>query len=149
MAHDVQRAARAVREARKRADVVIVFMHWGLEGDECPTSRMTGLAQAFADAGATAVIGAHSHLLQGDGWLGKTYVAYGLGNFLWWRDDAHSNDTGVLRLTLRGATLTRAELAPARISPTGQPVLAEGAEATRIRDKFAGLRPCTGLADAP
>ena len=149
MAHDVERAARAVREAREQADVVVVFMHWGLEGNECPTDRMTGLAKALADAGATAVIGAHSHLLQGDGWLGKTYVAYGLGNFLWWRDNAHSNDTGVLRLTLRGPKLTQAELAPARISSTGQPLLAEGDEATRIRDKFAGLRRCAGLADGP
>lgn len=149
MAHDVKRAAKAVRDARKQADVVIVFMHWGLEGNECPTERMRTLAKAFADAGATAVIGAHSHLLQGDGWLGKTYVAYGLGNFLWWRDNAHSNDTGVLRLTLRGAELTGAELAPARISHTGQPLLVEGDEATRIQKKFAGLRGCAGLADAP
>ena len=26
--------------------------------------------------------------MQGDGWLGQTYVAYGLSNFVWWYNDA-------------------------------------------------------------
>ncbi|MGH3729195.1 MAG: CapA family protein [Micromonosporaceae bacterium] len=149
MAHDVDRAARAVRDAKQQADVVITFLHWGEEGNECPTERMTTLAKALADAGATAIIGTHAHLLQGDGWLGDTYVAYGLGNFLWWRDDAYSNDTGITNLTLKGTSLESATFVPARISDTGQPLVAEGAEATRITDKYAALRECTGLADAP
>ncbi|MGH3749651.1 MAG: CapA family protein [Micromonosporaceae bacterium] len=149
MAHNVRHAAKAVKAAKQQADVVVVFMHWGLEGQECPTEQMTALTTAFARAGATAVVGTHSHLLLGDGWLDDTYVAYGLGNFLWWRDNAFSNDTGVLRLTLRGAELTDAELRPARISATGQPLLATGRQADRIQEKFAGLRRCTGLEDGP
>ena len=149
MAHDTERAAQAIREARQQADVVIAFLHWGQEGNECPTERMTTLAQALVDAGATAIIGSHSHLLLGDGWLQGTYVAYGLGNFLWWRDNAASNDTGVIRLTFTGSQLTDTEFVPAWISSTGQPVPVEGAEAERIRSKFAGLRDCTGLADGP
>lgn len=149
MAHDRSRAAQAVRDARRQADVVIVFLHWGQEGNQCPTPRMKRLARTLAQAGATAVIGTHAHLLQGDGWLGKTYVAYGLGNFLWWRDEAFSNDTGVLRLTLRGPELTDTEFIPARISSTGQPYPAQGPQARRILTKFAELRSCTGLADAP
>ncbi|MGH3712184.1 MAG: CapA family protein [Micromonosporaceae bacterium] len=150
MAHDVAAAAEAVRAARKQADVVLVYLHWGKEGDQCPTSRMTTLAKALADAGATAVIGTHAHLLLGDGWLGKTYVSYGLGNFLWWWNDAFSNDTGVLRLTLRGSALTDTEFVPALISrTTGQPLPAEGDEAVRLSKKYAALRDCTGLADGP
>ncbi|MGH3646532.1 MAG: CapA family protein [Micromonosporaceae bacterium] len=150
MAHDLKVAARAVKSAREQADVVIVYLHWGKEGDQCPTERMTTLAKTLADAGADAVVGTHAHLLLGDGWLGKTYVSYGLGNFLWWWNDAYSNDTGVLRLTLRGSELTGTEFVPAHISrDTGQPLPAEGEEATRISDKFAGLRSCTGLADSP
>lgn len=147
MGHERSRAARAVQAARRQADVVIVFLHWGQEGNECPTSRMKRLARALARAGATAVIGTHAHLLQGDGWLGDTYVAYGLGNFLWWRDEAFSNDTGVLRLTLRGSALVDTEFVPARISGTGQPIPATGAQARRIIDKFGALRACTGLSE--
>jgi poly-gamma-glutamate synthesis protein (capsule biosynthesis protein) len=149
MAHDLRRAARAVKDAKAQADVVIAFLHWGQEGNNCPTDRMKTLAKTLADAGATAVIGTHAHLLLGDGWLGSTYVSYGLGNFLWWLDNAFSNDTGVVRLTLRGPTIKSTEFVPAHISSTGQPVPAEGDEATRISDKFAALHDCTGLADHP
>jgi poly-gamma-glutamate synthesis protein (capsule biosynthesis protein) len=92
------------------------------------------------------VVGTHAHQLLGAGYLGRTYVAYGLGNYLWWRDSAYSNDTGVLRLTLRGRQVVRAELAPARIDGRGVPVPATGETAARISRKFAALRNCTGLA---
>lgn len=147
-ARDRARAVAAVREAKRAADFVVVFMHWGKESSDCPTDEMRSLAAALSDAGADLITGTHAHLLLGDGWLGHTYVAYGLGNFLWWLDDAYSNDTGVLRITLHDKKISRTELVPASISrTTGQPIPATGAEADRITAKFAGLRPCTGLAD--
>ncbi|HET9142750.1 CapA family protein [Actinophytocola sp.] len=149
-ARDRDRAVAAVRNARKQADVVVVIMHWGKEGSDCPTAEMRSLAGALAGAGADLITGTHAHLLLGDGWLGRTYVAYGLGNFLWWWNDAYSNDTGVLRVTLRDSKIAKTELVPAYISrETGQPIPVAGAEAERITAKFAGLRACTGLADAP
>jgi poly-gamma-glutamate capsule biosynthesis protein CapA/YwtB (metallophosphatase superfamily) len=147
---DRAKAVAAVRDARQRADFVVVIMHWGKEGSDCPTQEMRTLAAALSEAGADLITGTHAHLLLGDGWLGRTYVAYGLGNFLWWWNDAYSNDTGVLRVTLRDKKITRTELVPAYISrETGQPMPVSGAEADRITQKFAGLRACTGLADAP
>jgi poly-gamma-glutamate capsule biosynthesis protein CapA/YwtB (metallophosphatase superfamily) len=149
-ARDRARAVAAVRDAKRQADFVSVFMHWGKEASECPTEEMRSLAKALADAGADLITGTHAHLLQGDGWLGKTYVAYGLGNFLWWWNDAYSNDTGVLRITVRNKKITRTELVPAVISrETGQPLPVTGAEADRVTKKFASLRGCTGLADRP
>jgi poly-gamma-glutamate capsule biosynthesis protein CapA/YwtB (metallophosphatase superfamily) len=150
MAVDVPRAAAAVAAARKIADVVVVYVHWGQEGNSCPTAEMKTFAAKMAAAGATVVLGTHAHLLLGEGWLGHTYVDYGLGNFVWWRDEAWSNDTGVLRITLRGSTVVASELVPAVISrTTGQPIPVSGAEADRVRQKVAGLRGCTGLSDAP
>jgi poly-gamma-glutamate synthesis protein (capsule biosynthesis protein) len=150
MAVDVTRSAAAVRAARAVADVVVVYAHWGQEGNNCPTAEMKTFASRMSEAGATVVLGTHSHLLLGDGWMGKTYVAYGLGNFLWWRDDAFSNDTGVLRLTLRGAAVTHSELVPASISrTTGQPLPVSGADGDGIAKKFADLHSCTGLDRAP
>jgi poly-gamma-glutamate synthesis protein (capsule biosynthesis protein) len=149
-ARDRARAVAAVRAARPQADLVIVFMHWGREGSECPTAEMTSFASAIAAAGADLIVGTHAHLLLGDGWLGRSYVAYGLGNFLWWWNDAYSNDTGVLRVTVRGGRVAGAELVPAYISrQSGQPLPVTGAEAQRIAGKFAALRACTGLGAAP
>lgn len=148
-ARDAERAVEAVRAAAGRAELVVVYMHWGKEGSDCPTAEMKAFATTLAGAGAHAIVGTHAHLLLGDGWLGRTYVAYGLGNFLWWWNDAHSNDTGVLRITVRDNRIARTELVPAYISrDTGQPLPVTGPEADRITAKFAALRACTGLAAA-
>jgi poly-gamma-glutamate synthesis protein (capsule biosynthesis protein) len=146
MAVDVARSAAAVRAARAAADVVVVYVHWGQEGNSCPTAEMKAFAAKMSEAGATVVLGTHAHLLLGEGSLGKTYVAYGLGNFVWWWDDAFSNDTGVLRLTLHDNAVAGSELVPASISrATGQPLPATGVDAARIGLKFKNLHACTGL----
>ena len=150
MAWDLTRARAAAKAARAQADVLIVYMHWGDEGVECPTKGQQNFAAEMVKAGADMVIGTHAHLLMGDGYLGKAYVQYGLGNFVWYHDDAWSNDTGVLRVTLKGTKITKTELVPASISrTTGQPLPATGAEATRISTKYAGLRACTKLSATP
>jgi poly-gamma-glutamate capsule biosynthesis protein CapA/YwtB (metallophosphatase superfamily) len=149
-AFDLARAAKAVRDAKAAADVVVVYMHWGQEYNQCPTGQMKTLAKKLAAAGATMVIGTHAHNLVGDGWQGDTFVQYGLSNFLWWLNDAGSNDTGVLRVTLSGSKITKTEFLPAYIDrTTGQPIPSTGAEADRISKKYANLHGCTGLASAP
>ncbi|HEX2773960.1 MAG TPA: CapA family protein [Micromonosporaceae bacterium] len=148
MAHDRNLAVRAVTAARRQADLVIVFMHWGREGSACPTEDMTSLAAALAGAGADVVVGTHAHTLLADGWLGQTYVHYGLGNFLWY-STSHTTDSGVLRLTVRGRQVIRNEFLPAAVSGDGQPVPVSGAAAKKIQDKVAAARRCTGLADGP
>jgi poly-gamma-glutamate capsule biosynthesis protein CapA/YwtB (metallophosphatase superfamily) len=145
MAFDRDRAVAAVAAARRQADLVIVFMHWGIEGNPCPSAEMKRIARALAGAGADIVLGTHAHTLLADGWLGRTYVHYGLGNFLWY-STSHSTDSGVLRLTVRGRDVVRNEFLAARVSETGQPVLVSGTAARTIRDKVAAARDCTGLA---
>jgi len=148
-ADDLTRTLAAVRAAKARADVVIVFMHWGTEGVGCPDARQRALAPKLAAAGADVIIGAHAHTLQGSGWLGRTFVAYGMGNFLWWKQ-SYSAETGVLRLTLhRDGSPVSVRFLPAVVSGTGQPVLATGAQAQQIADRYAGLRGCAGLSAAP
>jgi poly-gamma-glutamate capsule biosynthesis protein CapA/YwtB (metallophosphatase superfamily) len=139
----------AVRAARQRATFVIVYVHWGTEGEECPNADQQQLADRLARAGATAVVGTHAHLLLGGGWLGRTYVGYGLGNFLWWRDNAFSNDTGVLTLTIRGGKVAEAVLTPARIDARGVPLPAVGAESARIQTEWDRVRRCAGLDATP
>jgi poly-gamma-glutamate synthesis protein (capsule biosynthesis protein) len=147
MAFDAKRVVAAVKQAKSEADVVIVYNHWGQEYDECPISVQKTFAKLLADNGVNIIIGAHVHVLQGSGWLGKTFVAYGMSNFLWHYNDAGSNDTGVMRITLTGAQITKTEFLPAYINrTTGQPELVSGSQASRISNKYVGLRGCTGLA---
>ena len=69
--------------------------------------------------GADVVVGTHAHRLLGSGWLGDTYVNYGLGNFLWY----HNRDpvSGVLRVRIRDGEVVGDSWAPARIGTHGAP----------------------------
>ena len=80
---DNTRLLAAVRAARAAYDVVVVYLHWGSDYTTCPDGAQTTTAAALAKAGADVVVGGHAHRVQGAGWLGRTYVDYGLGNFVW------------------------------------------------------------------
>ena len=138
----------AVRAAKRLARIVIVFMHWGTEGMACPDQNQLSLAPKLAAAGASIIIGAHAHMLQGSGWLGHTFVAYGMGNFLWW-EHSYSTATGVLKLTLHPHLPLTARFIPAVVSGTGQPIVDQGAAARRARAHYASLRTCAGLSASP
>jgi len=141
---DLSQTLAAVRAARRLASTVIVFMHWGTEGDACPDQAQLSLAPQLAAAGASIIIGAHAHMLQGSGWLGHTFVAYGMGNFLWW-ERSWSTASGVLELTLHPHGPLTARFIPAVVSSTGQPVVDRGAAARQAAAYYASLRACAGL----
>src|SRR5580693_6288257 len=136
---DLGRTLAAVRAARRLAPTVIVFMHWGTEGVACPNQNQLSLARQLSAAGANIIIGAHAHVLQGSGWLGHTFVAYGMGNFLWY---VHSAPTGVLELTLHPHAPLTARFIPAVVSSTGQPIVDRGAAARQAAAHYASLRTC-------
>ena len=138
----------AVRAAKRLARIVIVFMHWGTEGMACPDQDQLSLAPKLAAAGASIIIGSHAHMLQGSGWLGHTFVAYGMGNFLWW-ENSYSTASGVLKLTLHPHAPLSVRFVPAVVSGTGQPIVDQGVAARRALAHYASLRACAGLSASP
>ncbi|UWE12266.1 CapA family protein [Actinacidiphila bryophytorum] len=148
---DRPRLLKAVRDAKKQADVVVVYLHWGTEGQNCPGPEQKSIAADLSAAGATAVVGTHAHVMLGSGMLGPTYVAYGFGNFLWYGSSPypHSDQTGVTTLTVTSGKVTRAVFTPALVDGDGVPQPQTGAAGRGITDRYAQLRGCTGLATAP
>jgi poly-gamma-glutamate synthesis protein (capsule biosynthesis protein) len=142
------RLIKAVRRAKAAGYVVIVYLHWGIEYQTCPSGDQTQLAGALARAGASAVVGTHAHVLQGAGWRPDgTYVAYGLGNYLWWMSFGNNqDDNGVLTLTFRRSRVVADSFAPSHLDDRGVPLPARGAEQRRIRAEWAADRGCTDLA---
>jgi poly-gamma-glutamate capsule biosynthesis protein CapA/YwtB (metallophosphatase superfamily) len=149
------RLAAAVHAARARADVVVVYLHWGTDYTTCPNALQRRTAQALASAGADVVVGSHAHRLQGGGWLGRTYVDYGLGNFIWWRSGGLDAATGVLTLTVdrpAGASLasvTKASFAPLTISADGVPRPRSADPTKAASSAWQKLRTCSGLSATP
>jgi len=137
----------AVRAAARVDDVVVVYLHWGTEYETCPDQAQRTLARDLADAGADAVVGTHTHVLQGAGWLDDTYVAYGLGGFLWYH--GHRPETGVLELTVRDGRVVGDTWVPASIPHDGPPTPVLGRAADQARAEWRALRACTGLTARP
>ena len=137
----------AVRTADRRGDVVVVYLHWGEELQGCPTSPQRSTARALADAGADIVVGSHAHVLLGSGWMGDTYVDYGLGNFLWYHD--HQPESGVLQVRVRDGKVVGDALHPARLRNDGHPLPLTGRARVAAVADWRRLRACTGLAPRP
>jgi Bacterial capsule synthesis protein PGA_cap len=147
-AYQVERLLAAVRAARRKADTVVVDLHWGKELESCPIERQRQLASRLVQAGADIVVGSHAHVLLGGGYLDNAYVDYGLGNFVFYARGGVTARSGVLSLTVRGRAVTRSRWIPATISG-GVPIPLGGAAADRAISSWKALRGCTGLAAAP
>jgi poly-gamma-glutamate synthesis protein (capsule biosynthesis protein) len=146
-----RRLITEVRAAHKAGYVVVVYLHWGIEYQTCPSADQNAIAGELAAAGASAVVGTHAHVLQGAGWRRDgTYVAYGLGNYLWWMSFGNEqDDNGVLTLTFDRGAVTKARFAPSHLDNRGVPVPATGAERARILAEWNGDRQCTDLSPRP
>lgn len=70
-----------IAEAKKNADYVIVFSHWGTEGNTYYGNDQVALARAFVEAGADVIIGGHTHCLQTVEYMDDVPVFYSLGNY--------------------------------------------------------------------
>ncbi|MBB5788294.1 CapA family protein [Jiangella mangrovi] len=138
----------AVTQARATADVVVVYLHWGVQGESCPSPSQTALASALAGQ-ADIVVGSHAHLVQGAGLAPTTdtYVAYGLGNFVWYTP---TEATGMLTVTVENGAVTAESWSPATIGADGLPSFTdEGDAADDMFADRAALRECTDLRPLP
>ncbi len=120
---ETEQLLNAVRKAKSTNDVVIVVMHWGIEGNPCPSAVQQKLGRFLVDAGATAVLGAHPHVLQPvvpvATLVGDAVVAYSLGNFIWDPRSGATGETGLLELRFDGPRLVGISFAPHRLDGNG------------------------------
>lgn len=86
--------------AKEIAQVVIVFLHFGYEGSDIPVGIQRDVAIAAIDAGASAVIGSHPHLLQRVEEYHGGLIAYSLGNFVFDGYGMPQNLSAILQLTI-------------------------------------------------
>jgi hypothetical protein len=137
---DIAGARKLVRAADRVADVVVVTMHAGAEGQDRQhvsrgTERFLGenrgdpvrFAHAVVDAGADLVVGSGPHVLRGMEWYKGRLIAYSLGNFAGYDVFALGgplSTSGILRVTLDGAgRFETGRLVPTRMVGAGLPAL--------------------------
>jgi poly-gamma-glutamate capsule biosynthesis protein CapA/YwtB (metallophosphatase superfamily) len=140
-------AARAlIKQARRQAQLVVVYMHAGAEGaaadhvtgrEESYLGEDRGNPEAFAhlaiDAGASLVIASGPHVLRGMQFYRGHLIAYSLGNFAGYSNfSVHGTMTmsAILRVTLTSSgRFQRARLYPVQLSSAGHPARGGGAVA--------------------
>ncbi len=109
--YDDTKLLEAVKEASSQVDFLFVMVHWGKEHTTELESYQINEGHAIIDAGATAVIGMHSHCLQPMEYYNGHPIFYSLGNFIFNQTitsgaavafdfDAHDN------MTVRAITVT-------------------------------------------
>ena len=143
-AKNVDALVAAVQQARANSDIVVVFLHWGVERNTCPSDGQKTLAAQLSAAGADIVIGGHAHRLQGAGMLGPTFVGYGLGNFDFTAVGAGAEKTGVVQVTMTGRHVDGYQFMPGTIRGSVAHPLSGDAAAAAV-DDWNALRACTGL----
>jgi len=106
---DEQQIIDDISLAKKEADFVIVFAHWGTEYEKEPDENQRKWTDLFLQSGVDVVIGTHPHVLQPyeilenkDGH--KMLVYYSLGNFMSAQDKADCIVGGMANITF---SLTR------------------------------------------
>jgi poly-gamma-glutamate capsule biosynthesis protein CapA/YwtB (metallophosphatase superfamily) len=135
---DVPVAQALVRKADRWADLVVVTMHAGAEGQDHQHVRpgtewflgenrgnSVAFAHAVVRAGADLVVGSGPHVLRGAEWYRGRLIAYSLGNFEGYHalnTDGVSGASAILRVTLgRNASWRTGRLVPLTLAPVGIP----------------------------
>lgn len=79
--YDTTLFLQAIQEADANADFVIAVVHWGTEYSTILEDAQLTTGKAYLDAGADAIIGGHSHCLQGMEFYNDKPIIYSLGNY--------------------------------------------------------------------
>jgi poly-gamma-glutamate synthesis protein (capsule biosynthesis protein) len=127
---------RTVRDS-VGADVVIVFIHAGLEYVPVPPSDVVSLFRALAGSGADYVIGHHPHVPQGMETVAGRPVLYSLGNFVFRQRQRWTNRGLIAEVELRPDGSRGLTVLPIEAGYT--PRLLAGADSAAVMAYFADI----------
>ena len=136
---ELERVEEQVRDARRRADVVIVYPHWGQEYVARPNADQKRVAHALIDAGADMIIATHPHWVQGAEIYKGRLIAYSLGNFVF--DQTWSEETqqgAALDLVFWGSRPVGASFIPVQIEDAHRPRFLDAEAGDEILQRIWG-----------
>jgi poly-gamma-glutamate synthesis protein (capsule biosynthesis protein) len=121
---------RDIQAARKSADLVLLYLHWGEDLDEAHSAEQQAMAHAFIDAGADAIIGGHAHLTQTVEWYKNRPIVYCLGNFVfdYFPYDPPKWTGWIVKLTFATDERPTLDIIPVELDAAGIPHLAPKAQ---------------------
>ena len=135
---DTTQLCDKIREAKEKADLCIVYAHWGTEKMPSADWSQTTKAEELAEAGADLIVGSHPHVLQNIEYVNGVPVFYSLGNYFF---GAAARDTGVLRVTVNTSdpSIKSLQFIP-MLQYRGVSTM-EGSEKQRVLDEMSSVSP--------
>ncbi|MBW2278989.1 MAG: CapA family protein [Deltaproteobacteria bacterium] len=104
-----------VRKAHEQADLVVLFLHWGIRYHRPPTAFQRDLARAAVKAGADLIVGHHAHFWQPVELVEGVPVVYGVGNFAFGSGNRRADEGLLVRATIGSGHFEQIELFPTYI----------------------------------
>ena len=86
-----------IKNVKEESDYVIAIIHFGKEGSHDLEDEQVASAKKYIDAGASAVVGHHAHVLQGVEIYNDKPIIYNLGDFIF---NANTEETAMFQIKL-------------------------------------------------
>lgn len=123
VAEDLARMVSDIRHLKERADVVLVYQHWGASMTEQVLEFQRAIGHAAIDAGAAGVFGGHQHVISAIEFYNGRPIVHGMGNLLFdiivpfLTEITHR--TFLFRATITREGLSDCEVVPCRAGVVG------------------------------
>ena len=101
--YDPKALCEEIKKAEEFSDFTVVYVHWGKEHHSMPENYQRNMAKQYIDAGADAVIGCHTHCLQGMEFYKGKPIVYSLGNFMF---GSSIKSTMLYKIVINGEDVT-------------------------------------------
>lgn len=106
---------RTIPPLKGRCDALVVGFHWGKEGVAKTSPSERGLAHLATDLGADVVVGHHAHVRGEIEPLGRSLIAYCLGNLVFDEQSYGGNEGLILTCTLGRGGLRGYSVTPVKL----------------------------------
>lgn len=140
---DVASVQQDIEQLAKEVDVVVVYFHWGVTGQDEIAEYQRTLAHHAIDAGADIVAGSHPHIPQGVEFYREGAILYSLGNFMfgWKLHPEMTSDGLVARITVQEEGAWSLALNPVTRTADGEIAMhaPDSTEGRRIGSRVAEL----------
>lgn len=134
---EFNRLLAAVKEADQKADLTVVYIHWGTENTDELHWAQEWQAPELVKAGTDLIVGDHPHCLQPIDYIDGVPVFYSLGNF-WF--NSKTLDTGLLKVVFEENGDLTCQFLPAKQHDC-RTDLQTGEEKQRILDYLQCISP--------
>lgn len=115
-AWDDTESVEQIKQAKQNgSDIIIVYMHYGNEYSRSPNENQKEISHLAIDAGATAVVGAHTHVTQGIEMYNGKPIFYNLGNFMFDQSNPNTHTAYFVEFEVKNDNIT-ANVYPVYIS---------------------------------